>query len=261
MWAVDFRRLFFFFFLCSTLTILPFIDNLFSIIGFDDETVYEEPPVQKVSRTNSQSKLSPAIAPNYFKASVPGLHLPGVKGTKRLPGLYHLESRAWVPEEYGWQCGLHMLYNICNIERAFGLSDINDYEFVVECERVPRVFEEAGSFPTDLKKIANRIARCPLHIVEHDDYADRIDLLYESDAEARFWSRIHARLSQPGIQCEHFGCLIYAEECHIFLISVVKMPDGKKALYLLDNVNYDESRQAQYQMYRHAKYIHDHIFQ
>lgn len=246
--------------LCSTLTILPFIEDLFLFLGIEDEVQYEVPEEPAVRKASTQGSFAPAIAPNYFRGSIRALNLPGIKGTKRLPGLYHLESNAWVPEEYGWQCGLHMLYNMCEIERALGIYDLSDDLFIAECERVPRVFEEAGSFPTDLKKIARKTSQCPLHIVQHDDYADRIDLLYESEAEVRFWSRIHARLNKPGIQCEHFGCLIYAEECHIFLISIVKMADGTKALYLLDNVNHDEPRQAQYQMYRHAKYIHDHIF-
>lgn len=236
-------------FLCSACTLLPFFEDFFAFLGLDDEIEYA-----------SQGEPILPIAPNYFRGSVSTLNLPGVKGTKRLPGLYHLQSYAYIPEEYGWQCGLHMLYNMCEIERAFGFSNITDDEFIFECDRVPRVFEEEGSFPTDLKKIARKVAVCPLHIVEHDDYADRIDLRYESAAEERFWARIHDRLNQPGVQCEHFGCLIHAHECHIFLISIIKMADGTKALYLLDNVNRGESRQAQYQMYRHAKYIHDHIF-
>jgi len=257
---VSIKRFLPFILLCSTLTILPFIEEFLLFLGIEDDVQYEQPAKPVARRASTPVPSDASISPNYFRGSIRAINLPGIKGTKKLPGVYHLESRASVPEEYEWQCGLHMLYNMCKIERALGIYTISDDEFITECKRVPRVFEEAGSFPTDLKKIAVKTACYPLHIVQHDDYADRIDILYESEAEARFWSRIHARLNKPGIQCEHFGCLIYAEECHIFLISIVKMADGTKALYLFDNVNNDEPRQAQYQMYRHAKYIQDHIF-
>lgn len=209
------------------------------------------------------------ISPNIFKHYAHSIRLSGVSGKRKLPGLYHLESYAVIPEQNGWLCGLHMLYNICQVERTLGISDITDYEFINACDRVPDLFMKEGSYPSDMLKAAKFIAWCPLHIVEHNDYANRIDLVYESAGEKRFWNKIHTQLGQPGVQCVHFGCLIYDEaikdkkgrpECHIFLISIVKIEDGRKAIYLLDNMNYDASKSAQAQMFKHAEYIHGHVF-
>jgi hypothetical protein len=271
---VSVKRFFPFILLFSAWTLLPFFDGGGGVVGIEDEVQYEvsERPVDRKALTASTFALP--IALNYFKRSILAINLPGIKGTQKLPGLYHLKSSAWVPEEYEWQCGLHMLYNMCEIERTFSPDD----EFIFECESVPCVFEEDGSYPADLKKIARRIAVCPLHILEYNNDVDDIDILDESAIESRFWSRIHVRLNKSGVQCEHFGCLVYAEnskntkvtkvakdtkdskEWHIFLITVVKMADGTCALYLLDNMNYNVPRPVQYQMYCHAKYIHNHIF-
>ena len=260
MVAVSIKRFLSFILLCFTVQLYPFFDDFFSFIGFDDGYAQHERYSESSDLQFVRHSYSSAISPNLFQSSFRAIRLPDVTGTKRLPGLYHLESYARVPEQYGWQCGLHMLYNMCEVERFLGISDITDDEFIYECERIPRVFEEAGSYPVDLKQIARKTSCCPLYIVEHDDHADRIDILYESETESRFWAKIRAQLEQPGIRCVHFGCLIYAQECHIFLISIVKMLDGTKALYLLDNVNRDEPSEAQYQMFRHAEYIHKHVF-
>lgn len=253
------KRFLSFILLCSTFQLFPFFDDLFSFIGLEDEYCQYEQYPDASEPQPAPHHYSPGISSNLFQGSFRAVHLPDVTGTKKLPGVYHLESHARIPDQYGWQCGLHMLYNMCEIERILGISDISDDEFIDACERVPRVFEEAGSYPVDLKKIARTTSCCPLYIVEHDDYADRIDILYESETENRFWAKITKQLEQPGIRCVHFGCLIYAQECHIFLISIVKMHDGTKALYLLDNVNHYEPREAQYQMFRHAEYIQHHI--
>jgi hypothetical protein len=273
---VGVKRFLPFILLFSACTLLPFFEDFFSFLGLEDEVQYDAPSKLAAQRVSTQGSFTPAIAPNYFNGSIRVINLRGIKGTKKLPGLYHLESNAWVPEEYEWQCGLHMLYNMCEIERVFGISDISDEEFIAECVSVPTVFDKDGSYLYDLEELGYRVAACPLRIIEHDDNSDHLDFLCGSESEARFWSRVHARLNKPGVQCEHFGCFIYTKEAekskkskdlkktkkigHIFLISVVKMPDGAMALYLLDNMNYDVSRDEQGQMYRHAKYIHDHIF-
>lgn len=256
---MSFKRYFLsLFLLCTSVSILPFWEDFSSFFGFDDE----EPQLQSAQYCSD-------ISPNIFKNDAHSIRLSGVTGKRKLPALYHLESYAIIPEEYGWLCGLHMLYNICQVERFIGISDITDDEFIDACERVPRVFHEKGSYPKDMQKIAKSIAWCPLYILEHTEDNETLDFAYGSSAENRFWHKVHAVLDKPGVQCVHFGCLIYDEdncdkkgnpECHIFLISVIKMEDGRKALYLLDNMNRQASKSAQRQMFRHAEYIHGHIF-
>lgn len=251
---------------CTSITISPFWDELYDFFGFDNEYDYCESQSQRISTAdNDFSLISPDMLHGYSRL----LRLKGVAARKNIPGFYHHESQAFVPLEEDWKCGLHMLYNMCEIERIMGISDITDDEFIFECERVPDLFNERGSYAGDLKKAARYIACSPLYIIEHNDESQCIDIVYGSSNEKTFWKKITNELEKPGAQCVHFGCLIYDEdvlddddlpECHIFLISVVKLEDGSRALYLLDNMNYEASRSARKQMRKHVDYIHNHVF-
>ncbi len=249
-------------------------DDFLDFLGFENE-IYYEPYYESYESQIDHSSICAVISPSILQGYTRIIRLSGVTGRNQLPGLYHHESYAAVPLQMDWKCGLHLLYNMCEIERILGISDISDDEFVYHSEAVPALLAAQGSYPSDIKKAAKRMIKSPVYIIEHSDDIQKINIVCSSESEVRLWNKIISYLSLPGDRCVHFGCLLYDEdsliydddfddegtpECHIFLISAVKLADGSVALYLLDNMNKEASRSAQAQMREHAEYIHRHVF-
>lgn len=286
--------------LFSGLAAFPSLDDVFDFFNFGESAVQYEPYAEPVFINPSvpassdcwKGQDAPIYSPSILQGYTRPIKLKGITGArKKLPGFYHHESHAYVPNKKNWKCGLHMLYNMCEVERALGMNDIIDEEFINECERNPELLLKKGSFPKDLKKAARKTSCSPLYIIEHNDLSGYIDIVCGSQNEKTFWRTIHNHLNKSGPQCVHFGCLICIEkedddeedkendeneneddevvelsingkpvEWHIFLISVVKLADESKSVYLLDNMNRDVGRPAQKLMLRHVEYIYGNIF-
>jgi hypothetical protein len=184
--------------------------------------------------------------------------------------VFHVKSRAEVPNKEDWSCGLHALYNMCLIERKLGVSIIPDEKFIRICRN--NVLDPVSySTSRELLTISKALDLSPTYFLADNNWfieprfvkgdcpTTRVPLIVRfGDAyySAPIWKNINDHLAQPGPQCVHFACNFrFGPEPHTLLMTVVKTGDNYRELYIFDNINEGESRKTQIAMRAYASYI------
>ncbi len=200
------------------------------------------------------------------------LYLSHVTGrTFEYSQVFHVKSRAEVPNKQDWSCGLHALYNMCVIERKLGISTIAEDLFIKVCQE--HVADPVSySTSRELLQISKALNLSPTyfladnnwfiepHFVKGDCPTTRVPLIVrfgDSYFSAPIWKNINDHLAQPGPQCVHFACnfRFAGSEPHTLLMTAVKTGENYRELYIFDNINESESRKTQIAMRAYAGYI------
>jgi hypothetical protein len=235
-----------------------------------------------------QPQASPAgIAPCAFPGQL--LFLPGLTGgALRVPGAYHLYSLAEIPIKYRLSCNFHALYNVVKLERIFCQRYINDRTFLNACRAIAPNDLHSSSTTTQGATIAHELGLDNVYYLGFED--GRIRPFFDTDTwytqkhgESKnaaieravskrvdeLWTSIRSQcLKKRSPCCFHFVCHIKSRsirhpgkgEKHFFLTSVVKMADGKIALYIADNVNADENHESQAEMRAYVEHVYHQLF-
>lgn len=210
------------------------------------------------------------IAPCVFGEDL--LRLPGLTGGGlRIQGVYHVYSRAEVPEDKDWSCGFHAIYNAVKLERRICNRQIDDRAFIQACQAIaPRNLHGFSDLNQGLK-IAKRLGIPHAYNLMHERGRSELILDYSDDdsgediPEGQFWQNLRQALNQArGPLCIHFDCHIESHsiqnpgehEGHAVLITVARMAHGATAIYIFDNVNEDENHVSQAQIRAHVELIY-----
>lgn len=210
------------------------------------------------------------IAPCVFGEDL--LRLPGLTGGGlRIQGVYHVYSRAEVPEDKDWSCGFHAIYNAVKLERRICNRQIDDRAFIQACQAIaPRNLHGFSDLNQGLK-IAKRLGIPHAYNLMHERGRSELILDYSDDdsgediPEGQFWQNLRQALNQArGPLCIHFDCHIESHsiqnpgehEGHAVLITVARMAHGATAIYIFDNVNEDENHISQAQIRAHVELIY-----
>ncbi len=205
------------------------------------------------------------------------LNLPGITGRLRnCSGIYHVFSNAQILQQRGWTCGFHVLHNMCLIERILFGKNIAQNTFDNAClSVVSNPANKNGSSNLDTHNIAQGLDLKTVYQLDLETGSVMPTptgrfIIYPGDSESSalqrakqklasfMWDDCKRILQANGIQCIHFVCSIISKNIpHAVLLSVIKLQDGSKALYIFDNMNDQEDRNAQEQICRLAQHIYD----
>lgn len=196
-----------------------------------------------------------------------------------LQGVYHLHSDARVPQNRGWSCGFHCLYNAKTIDTTLGIRNISDNAYINAIQNQIRN-PQGASTNVETSRLARTLG-LNLYNLHFNDNRRVVPLFDEGtqysyyhgesrqqayqrafrNQETAMWTRIRNHLNRNGAQTTHFVCNIMSgDEPHVILVSAVKDTNGRYSLYVFDNMNNREPQQARNEMVQHIRYVHQHIF-
>lgn len=175
-----------------------------------------------------------------------------------LPGVYQIESCACIPEQQGWLCGLHFLYNICELEKFLNINQVTDAQFLKHSYAHPEILDSRGAYPSDIQIVAQQLIKSPLYFFSLDKNDGHVCELFGL-SEDKVWQTVDRYFARSGLRCVHFGCIFEEKECHIFLVSVVKYGSEKFEFYILDSENEYSNVPERVSMSKLIKYIYDHL--
>jgi len=237
-------------------------------------------PIAPRVPTNGRRLVAPCIFDHDDLLQLSGL----TGGALRIEGVYHVYSRAEVPEDQDWSCGFHAVYNMVKLERRACNRRIGDREFINACRAIAPHNLHGHSDMTQGLAIARRIGIPHSHclIRDHgaiqvlfergveyelhsDDDEDEVAARASAQQDRKFWQDLRRVFAQSrNSMCIHFDCHIMSHsiqepghaEDHAVLVTVVKMGNGATAIYIFDNVNEDENHVSQAQMRAYVEHIY-----